>query len=353
MLQADAAEARERVDAILSLAERTPPSSARAKALDGAAVLARLLGDYPAAQALGEQSLAIAQELNDRRRLAVASYNLGRLAYTQGRYVDARELLESALANFRQIEHQPGIAGALNRLGFLAFSEGDVVNARPLWEESLATARATGYPRLVGSVLFSLGLGAHFGGDLASAQRFYEECRAINAVRGDWHDLAMALHFLAHATAMRGDLATARALYRECLAIAQQAGNRLRLTQALWTVATLAAAEREWERAVRLSASAEASAAAIGVVPPKPQWELWNAQIEPARRALGADATAAAVAAGRTLPLDRAIDEALIWLTDPDELNQSVAASREQLSSSGLEPSEAAELGRRDRKLAG
>jgi predicted ATPase/DNA-binding SARP family transcriptional activator len=352
MLQADAAEARERVDAILSLAELTPRSSARAKALDGAAVLARLLGDYPAARALGEQCLAIARELDDRRRFAVASYNLGRVAYTQGRYADARELLEAALVNFRQIGHQSGIAGALNRLGFLAFSEGDLNNARPLWEESLATARSTGYPRLVGSVLFNLGLSAHFGGDLESARQLYEECRAINAMRGDWHDLAMALHALAHATAMQGDLPAARALYRECVAIAHQAGNRLRLALALWTIATLAASERDWERAVRLSAAAEASAAAIGVVPARPMRELWNAQIEPARRALGTEDTAAAVAAGRTLTLERAIDEAVIWLREPDEHTQEAPpASHEQPSPSGLRPSQDAGV-HGERKLA-
>jgi predicted ATPase/DNA-binding CsgD family transcriptional regulator len=317
-MQADAADARERVDAILALAAATPLAPARAKALDGAGVLARMLGDYPAARALGEESLALARQLDDRRRVAVASYSLGRIAYLQGRYADGRALLEEALAAFRQLGHRTGVAAALNRLGYLAFSEGDLPDARPLLEQSLAVARETGYARLVGAVLFNLGLTAHFGGDLEAARRLYEEWRAINAARGDRHDLANALHMLGHATATQGDLPAARALYRESLIIAREVGNRRRLALVLWALATLAAAERDWERAVRLRASAEAWAEAMGVVPARPMRELWDAQLEPARRALGSQDIAAAGAAGRALTLEQAVDEALGWLAGPE-----------------------------------
>ncbi len=337
MMQADAADARERVDAVLALAASTPLAPARAKALGGAGVLARMLGDYPAARALGEESLALARQLDDRRRVAVASYNLGRLAYLQGRYADARVLLEEALAGFRPLGHRPGVAAALNRLGYLAFSEGDLAGARAPLEQSLAVARATGHPRLVGSVLFNLGLTAHFGGDLEAARRLYEEWRAINAARGDRHDLASALHMLGHVIATQGDLPAARALYRESLAIAREVGNRRRVVLVLWAVATLAAAGRDWERAVRLRASAEASAEALGVVPARPMRELWDAQLEPARRALGEQGEAAAVAAGRALTLEQAADEALAWLAAPTD-NRPTADVRTGLD--GLTPRE-------------
>jgi non-specific serine/threonine protein kinase len=317
MMRSDAADARERVDAILALAASTPFTPARAKALDGAGVLARLLGDYPAARALGEESLALARQLDDRRRVAVASYNLGRLAYAQVRYADARVLLEEALAVFREIEHRPGIAAALNRLGLLAFSVGDVAVARKLLEESLAAARETGSSRLVGSVLYNLGLCAHYGGDLEAARGLYEEWRATNTARGDRHDLAAVLQNLGHVTAMQGDLPTARALCRESLVVAREAGNRRRLALTSWAVATVAAAEQDWERAVRLGAFAEASAEAMGVAPAGPMQELWEAQLQPARCALGGPGVATAVAAGCALTLEQAVDEALGWLAEP------------------------------------
>jgi predicted ATPase/DNA-binding CsgD family transcriptional regulator len=322
MMQADPADARERVDAILALAASTPLAPARAKALVGAGILARLLGDYPAARALGEEGLALARQLDDRRRVAVASYNLGRLAYVQGRYADARALLEEALTVFRQLGHRPGVAAALNRLGLLAFAEGDLAGARAVLEQSLAVAHETGYASLLEAVLFNLGLCAHVGGNLDAARRLYEECRAINAARGDRHDLAMALHNLGHVIAAQGDLPAARALYRESLVIAREVGNRRRLVLALWDIATLAAAERDWERAVRLGGSAEASAEAMGVGPARPIRELWDAQLEPARRALGDRGESAAVTAGRALTLDQAVDEALAWLANAERSTQ-------------------------------
>ncbi len=318
MMQADAAAARERVDAILALAAFTPRAPARAKALVGAGVLARLLGDFPAARALGEESLALARQLGDGRYVAVASYNLGRLAYLQGRYADARVLLEEALAIFRQLGHQPGVAAALNRLGLLAFSEGDLAGARPLLEQGLAVARETGDASLLAAVLFNIGQCAHFGGDLEAARRLYEECRAINAARGDREDLSMVLHLLGHAVATQGDLPAARALYRESLGIARAAGNRRRLALLLWTIATLAAAERDWERAVRLRASAAASAEAMGMVPARPMRQLWDAQLEPAREALSEERLAAAEAQGRSMAIEQAVDEALAWFAEPE-----------------------------------
>jgi non-specific serine/threonine protein kinase len=149
------------------------------------------------------------------------------------------------------------------------------------------------------------------------ARRFYEEWRAINSARGDRHDLAMALQSLGHLIATQGDLPAARALYRESLLIAREAGNRRRLVLVLGTIATLAAAERDWERAVRLRAAADASAEAIGVVLSRPMREQWDAQLEPARRALGKQGEAAAVAAGRALTLEQATDEVLTWLAAP------------------------------------
>jgi DNA-binding CsgD family transcriptional regulator len=188
-------------------------------------------------------------------------------------------------------------------------------------EESLAVARETGYASDLEAVLLNLGLCAHVGGDLEVARRLYEECRVINAARGDQHDLAMALHMLGNVIATQGDLPAARALYRDSLVIAREAGNRRRLVLALWDIGTLAAAERDWERAVRLSGSAKASADAMGVGPARPIRELWDAQLEPARRALGSPGEAAAVA-GRALTLEQAVDEALAWLAEPERSAQ-------------------------------
>ena len=62
--------------------ERTPE---RAKVLNAAGVLAYYQGDYPAARALHEESLAIRRELGDRSGIAGSLNNLGNVALRSGR----------------------------------------------------------------------------------------------------------------------------------------------------------------------------------------------------------------------------------------------------------------------------
>jgi predicted ATPase/DNA-binding CsgD family transcriptional regulator len=330
MMQSDAADARERVDAILTLAASTLRTPARGKALDGAGVLARLLGDYSAARALGEEGLAIARQFGDQQQVAISAYHLGRLAYVQGRYADAHALLEESLAIFRQLGFRAGVAAALNRLGLLVLSEDDPAGAGALLEEALAASREAGYVRLSGSITYNLGLHAESRGDLETARRNFEVWRAINAERGDRHDLAMALHRLGQVTARLGDLAEARRLCRESLIVSREAGNRRRAMLALWSAATLAVSERDWPRAVRLCAAAESAARALDIVLARPMQESWEAQVEPARRALGTSGVVAAEAAGRALTLEQAVDETVAWLAAAPE-NRVTAEVRTEL----------------------
>lgn len=306
--QADAAEAREHVEAILALAASAPPSQARVKALLGAGVLARRLGDYPAARALAEEGLAAARLLDYEWRVGIALYDLGRLAYFEGRYAEARRLLDDSLAIYQEHGYKPRIAATLNRLGYLAFSEGDLARARALLDRSLAVARLTPDAILVGATLFNLGLTAHFGGDLDAAQRRYQESRAIFMEIEDRPELAMVLNLLGHAATMQGRFDAARSLYCESLLIAREIGNRRRQALVVWAVATLAAAQREPERAVRLESVARTTLEAMGAVVPRPMQVLWDEQLAPARRALGARGLAAADAAGRATTLESVVE---------------------------------------------
>lgn len=312
---ASAADAREHLEAILAHAASLPPSPSRVRALQGAGVLARLLGDYAASQALAEESLSAARHLDDRAGEAAALRDLGRLAGFQGRYPDARALLEESLRIFRQLGNQSSIAATLNRLGYLTFAEAELPSARVLLEESLAVARLTSDRPLVAEVLVNLGLCAHFGGDLDAARSRYEESLAIYLALAERQEVAMAFHLLGHVVAMQSDTVAARRLYAEGLLTAHEAGNPRRLALVVWTVATLAAAEGEPERAVRLESAARAAFATMGVAAPGPMRDLWTAQLAPARLALGEQRAAQIEIEGQALALELAVEEVLSWLT--------------------------------------
>src|ERR1019366_7073761 len=90
-------EGRECLTALLSRPGAQVCTMARADALNGAGALAYMQGDYVAARSLYEDSLAIRQELGDRRGVAGSLNNLGIVASHQGDYAAARSLYEDAL----------------------------------------------------------------------------------------------------------------------------------------------------------------------------------------------------------------------------------------------------------------
>jgi predicted ATPase/class 3 adenylate cyclase len=109
----------------------------RAKALNGAGGLALAQGDYAAARALFEESLATWRELNNTRGIAHALYGLGNVACRQGDGAAAGALFEESLRLRCELGDRQGIALALCGLANAARARGDRVAARRFLRESL------------------------------------------------------------------------------------------------------------------------------------------------------------------------------------------------------------------------
>jgi hypothetical protein len=124
-LRGDAADLRDRVEAIRTLASEAPPSPAAVKAFAGAADLARVLGELAAAESLYQSSLSVAQTLGDRRGAAVALSELCRLAYGRGSDDEARRHGDGSLALFEELGDRAGQATALRERGMVSYFQGD------------------------------------------------------------------------------------------------------------------------------------------------------------------------------------------------------------------------------------
>jgi predicted ATPase/DNA-binding winged helix-turn-helix (wHTH) protein len=250
-------------------AERTRE---RANVLNAAGVLAFYQGDYPAARALEEESLAIRRELGDRSGIAGSLGNLGNVASGQGDYPAARTLYEESLAIRRELGDPSGIANSLGNLGNVALYQGDYPAARALDEESLAIRRE---------------LGDRFG-------------------------IAVSLSNLGQVAYEQGDYPAARALDEESLAIRRELGDRIGIFYALEGLAAVVASLRDSLRAARIWGATERLRAEIGT--PRPQNEMpgYDRYVAAARIASGDDAAFdSAWQEGRCLTLDQAIDLAL------------------------------------------
>jgi tetratricopeptide (TPR) repeat protein len=82
--------------------------------------------------------------LGDRGRIASSLGNLGRVAYVQRDYLAARALFEESLAIAQELEDRVGIAGSLNNLGRVARDQGDLASARALHQQGMVIVRELG-----------------------------------------------------------------------------------------------------------------------------------------------------------------------------------------------------------------
>ena len=287
------------------------PRTLRAKALNGAGILALDQGDYAAARALVEESLAVGRDLGDKRSIVLSIHNLGAVAREQGDYAAARSLLEESLAVGRDLGDKRNIALSLNSLGSVAREHADYAAARALFEESLAIKRELGDKRSMAITLNNLANVACEQGDYALARALHEESLAIKRELGDRVGIAISLHNLGNVAAAEGNHAQARSLHGESLMIGRELGDRLGIASCLEGLVEVAGAYQDPERAARLFGAAEALREAIGA-PLTPVARADHARNVAATRArLGDEVFAAAWAEGRAMPLEEAIEYAL------------------------------------------
>jgi predicted ATPase len=244
---------------------------------------------------------------------AEALYAASSFAGTQGDYAAATRACEEGLALARRAGDPLRVAMHLFSLGMTASGLGDRPRARARFEEALTLARGLdpSHPfatHLLANVLRNLG-GAVEGEPAATP--LLEEALAIWRARGDPSAIANALDGLGDVARLRGDGARAAALYREALAGRAEVGEREGIADSLERLAWLAAAGPGAERAARLFGAAEALREEIAV-PRRPREGAEHGRgVAAARSALGAEAFAVAWEAGRALPLEQAVTEAL------------------------------------------
>jgi len=101
-------------------------------------------GDFDAARALEEESLAIQREIGDLPSVAQVLNNLGEVAYYQGDYVTARARLEESVAIYRQLGNDWGVSMSVNNLGMVARAEGNLAEALTRLSEGLVIRREIG-----------------------------------------------------------------------------------------------------------------------------------------------------------------------------------------------------------------
>jgi predicted ATPase/class 3 adenylate cyclase len=232
-------------------------SGLRANALTGAGVLAHFQGDYPAALAFSEESLALHRELGHRPSVTYALHNLANIAAEQGSFERARELYAEGIEMARSMGDQRGVAIGLLSLADVVSRQGDDEQAGPLFDESLETLKGLGDRWGMAFAMDSSALAAARHGDLEAARARHEQALAISRELGDERGVARTLIHLADLASMEGDATRAISLHRECLRIRRALRDMPGVASGMEKLARVVGDEAA-EDAARLLGSAEA-----------------------------------------------------------------------------------------------
>ena len=234
--------------------------------LGGASALDYFRGDYAAARARSEERVGLLRTVGDAASIAGELFCLGCMAREQEDYAAACTALEECLTLAQGLEDMTGIACALDALGTVAHARGDYGLARSRIEEALAFARRADDPNRLAWSFHSLGCLDLDEGDYPAARARLE---ASLARRGEYDNPGF-VHLLA-------------------------------------AFASLAAAEKRPERAMRLAGAAAVLTQKTGIAVQRSERGRNEHWLATARQALKAEAAASAWTAGQAMPLDQAL----------------------------------------------
>jgi predicted ATPase/DNA-binding SARP family transcriptional activator len=342
-------EGRAYLAAVLSRPE--VPTKSRGEALNAAAGLTRMQGDYPAARVYLVESLEVMRELGNKRGIAMSLDNLGLMAREQGDYDAAHALHSEGLAVYREANDLYGVGHCLNNLGLVAYDRRDYAAAHAIYCECLAIWREVGDRRSIAMVLSNLGLVANEQGNLEAARAWNEEslrlCREIGekygaagclnnlgliacnkkdyanarafhgeslAIRrelGDRRGIAMSLGNLGFMAREQGDYGTASACYHESLTLCRELGEKYGIAEALAGLSALAWALGQLPRAVCLGGAETTLRESIGATLSSREYKAPGGDLTSLHAVLGDADFSAAWAKGCAMSLEEAVEYAL------------------------------------------
>jgi tetratricopeptide (TPR) repeat protein len=249
------------------------PSGPRAAALCSAGLLASVHGQFGIARAWFEESLTIAEQLEDQQAVARALWNLGSSIATHDDLARARTYVDRALLLARQTVHRGWEVLALWQLGRLDLTEGELLRAGARARESVVLARATGHRWGLAASLCLAGRVMAAEGATERAEALLAESLALARQPGGNQQLmADTLLALGDLSVDQDDPGRAGEYVMQALSVSHAAGAPRVMSRALEQLGELSFAS-DPERAVYLAAAAVGVRQAFGMLPQDPWLE--------------------------------------------------------------------------------
>lgn len=293
------------------LPARSVQMNRRARALNGAAILAHYLGDYSQTAKFSGESVDLYRHLADQHGTAVALHGLALAARAGGNYTVARTIYQESLGLFRALGDQWHTAYTLLYLGALFWLEGEYAAAEPHFAECLPIFRHLGDRQEAAYTRYAQGQVALGQRDYGRARLCFEECLQTMTEVGDQRIIARCLYGLGDVAAEEGEYTAAQSYYSEGLSIAHELGDRYFVCWCLEGLARVATVYGQPERAIRLLGATEALRNIIGTTQTPYRQATYDHVLATARTQITATCFADAWAAGQAMMLDQTVQYAL------------------------------------------
>ncbi len=254
------AEAGTRIERLLTNDDQ--PSAVRARALNGAAVMANSTGDHAAAKRRAEEALALHERFGDTWGAVYSRFLLGVSAAEEEDFEKARPLMADSLERFLELGDDYYARVAATNLGYFYEELGDLARARELLEGVVRLAREAGDERSEASALGQLAVVARMQGQNDDALALLDQSLRIWPRFGDLMMTSRDLRRLARVLAEMGRPESAAKVLSASEVLREEAGAvEGGYAQAIEEVLALirppldeAAFERAWTEGSALSA---------------------------------------------------------------------------------------------------
>lgn len=278
----------------------------RAEVLNGAGWIAIDQSDQALAKSRFTESLELYRSIGDRRGIAEALHGVGGQVQATGNDADAVELFSESLELYRELGDQEGIGWSLDHLGYAALY---------LDDPDLALARFAESSEIFRDLEHTWGsaISLHHQGLTLLARREYQRARErlrdglsrFEELGNSW-GVAQSFYHIGHVALCAGDSHEAEAYLLRSLALAQTEEDRAGVIRSLAGLASVAVAQRRYERGARVFGAVEALARTNLLRQTPLELEIYDRDLSVIRSRLAKPEIAAAWISGQAFTLGQA-----------------------------------------------
>ena len=187
--------------------------------------VAQVRGDYDAAVALYQRSLAVWDRLGVVEGKAATYAHLGMVACDRGDFKSALDWYQKSLEIHQQEDDKLGIAKTYHEFGMIAMQQGEVEAGLDWTRKSIAIFESEGYPEEARESYHHLGIIACIKGDYATARVNLLKALSIRMKMDDRAGIAASYHELGVLAQEQKQPQTALDYFKKSLEIKERLGN--------------------------------------------------------------------------------------------------------------------------------